>query len=161
MWMVIKDVVASSLVIFFLAGCSFCHSFNYMSPILYFLEMSGFEPSERATVASRRATNLATHLPKSGNFVMEPWFHTTAFVGCALLGCFRSCHIFGKTNCRWNSFHIWSSFMEKQRPLLEIHSQVIFATKLVLKTPFDMYKNSYKGKIWYSYKIQNYIQILG
>ncbi len=37
-----------------------------MSPILYILEMSGFERilTQRAVVASRRATNLATDLPK-------------------------------------------------------------------------------------------------
>ncbi len=34
-----------------------------MSPILYFWEMSLFEPRELTSVAIRRATNLATHLP--------------------------------------------------------------------------------------------------
>ncbi len=33
-----------------------------MSPILYFGEMFGFK-TQKAAVASRRATNLATHLP--------------------------------------------------------------------------------------------------
>jgi len=150
--MINRDVVASSLVTFFVELILWPPP-NYVSHFVFLRDV--WIRTQRATVASRRATNLATHLPKSGNFVMEPWFHTTAFVGCALLGCFRSCHIFVKTNCQLNKFPIWSSFMEKQQPLSEIHSQVIFATKLVLKIHLLCTKThiKVKGKIWYGYKI--------
>jgi hypothetical protein len=38
----------------------------FKSPILYFWEMSGtLDSNQRASVANRCATNLATHLPKT------------------------------------------------------------------------------------------------
>ncbi len=42
-----------------------------MTPILYFWEMSGFDPRELPYIASRPASNLATHLRDKDSFYDE------------------------------------------------------------------------------------------
>jgi hypothetical protein len=55
-----KEKMDQIFFVNYLAGKSVLATSLFMSPILYFLEMSGFEPRE---LPCQAGTNLATHLP--------------------------------------------------------------------------------------------------